>query len=114
MGLNSIMTTLIPLCTLSYLNIKICMAIRRKTQRDKKEFHTLKIANIYYKIKRTKSFEVHETRGGETRTFQFTPKRLANVTLSNNDNIEDAIQIDDDDLVAANELEVQFDNDTER
>ena len=40
--------------------------------------------------------------------------RFAELLRHNNDNIEEAIQIDDDDLVAANDLEVHFDNDTER
>ena len=113
MGLNSIMTTLIPLCTLVFLNTKICLAIRKKTERDKQEFQTLKIANIYFKIKRSRSFEVHERKGDSSRTFQFTPKRVAMLTGGNNDTLEHGIEMDEVDLVGANEL-VQIENDTER
>ena len=56
---------------------------------------------------------MHETKGDSSRTFQFTPKRIATMTVSNNETLEHGIEMDEVDLVGANDL-VQFENDTER
>ena len=75
MGLNSTFATLIPFIALIYFNVRTCKIIRQRTERHKEEFHTIKVADRAYKIKRSSSFEINMKYRNERQTFQFSTSK---------------------------------------
>ena len=89
MGLNSTFATLIPFIALIYFNVQTCKIIRQRTKRHKEEFHTIRVADRAYKIKRSSSFEINMKYRNEGLTFQFsTPKQLLATQLNGTSKLE--------------------------
>ena len=110
MGLNSTLATLIPFIALIYFNVRTCKIIRQRTERHKEEFHTIRVADRAYKIKRSSSFEINMKYRNEGRTFQFsTPKRLLAAQLNGTSKVEtvhlEYPSLDQEDIINADNIE---------
>ena len=114
MGLNSTLATLIPFIALIYFNVRTCKIIRQRTERHKEEFHTIRVADRAYKIKRSSSFEINMS-GNERQTFQFsTPKRLLAAQLNGQSKVEtvhlEYPTLDQVDILNADNIETEADD----